>query len=66
MTNLYTIVGLAMFLAIGGDAWTLRGLTATFNAIPIGDSVQADAAGRSLLSQRSRRCSSARLRSRRR
>lgn len=41
MTNLYTMVGLAMFLAIGGDAWTLRGLSATFNAIPIADSVQA-------------------------
>jgi flagellar biosynthetic protein FliR len=41
MTNMYTMVGLAMFLAIGGDAWTLRGLSATFNAIPIADSVQA-------------------------
>jgi flagellar biosynthetic protein FliR len=41
MTNLYTIVGLALFLAIGGDAWTLRGLSATFNAIPIADPVQA-------------------------
>ena len=40
MTNVYTMVGLAMFLVIGGDAWTLRGLSATFNAIPIGDSVQ--------------------------
>ena len=37
MTNMYTITGLAMFLAIGGDAWTLQGLSATFNAIPIGD-----------------------------
>ena len=36
MTNMYTITGLAVFLAIGGDAWTLRGLTATFNSIPIG------------------------------
>lgn len=41
MTNLYTMVGLALFLAIGGDAWTLRGLSATFNAVPIADSVQA-------------------------
>jgi flagellar biosynthetic protein FliR len=35
MTNLYSVVGLAMFLAVGGDAWTLHGLAATFNAIPI-------------------------------
>lgn len=40
MTNLYTIVGLAMFLAVGGDAWTLRGLSATFNAIPIANGPQ--------------------------
>ena len=40
MTNLYSVVGLAMFLAVGGDAWTLRGLSLTFNAIPIGDAVQ--------------------------
>ena len=39
LTNLYTMVGLVLFLVIGGDAWTLRGLTATFNAIPIGRSV---------------------------
>jgi flagellar biosynthetic protein FliR len=40
MTNLYSVVGLAMFLAVGGDAWTLRGLSLTFNAIPIGDAVR--------------------------
>jgi flagellar biosynthetic protein FliR len=40
MTNMYTMVGLALFLAIGGDAWTLRGLSTTFTAVPIGDSVQ--------------------------
>jgi flagellar biosynthesis protein FliR len=40
MTNLYTIVGLAFFLVIGGDAWTLRGLAATFTAVPIADTVQ--------------------------
>jgi flagellar biosynthetic protein FliR len=32
------MVGLVLFLAIGGDAWTLRGLSLTFNAIPIADS----------------------------
>ena len=46
MTNLYAMVGLAMFLAIGGDAWTLRGLSATFKAVPIADSVAAQAADR--------------------
>lgn len=40
MTNLYAVVGLAMFLAIGGDAWTLRGLSATFTAVPVGDPAQ--------------------------
>lgn len=35
MTNLYTIVGLAMFLVIGGDAWTVRGIDMTFTAVPI-------------------------------
>jgi flagellar biosynthetic protein FliR len=36
MTNFYTFMGMALFLAIGGDAWTLRGLDATFRVIPIG------------------------------
>jgi flagellar biosynthetic protein FliR len=56
MTNIYTMVGLAMFLAIGGDAWTLRGLSATFNAIPLSASVAVkpllgamESAGASLL-----------------
>lgn len=41
MTNIYSMVGLALFLAIGGDAWTLRGFSATFHAVPIADPVQA-------------------------
>lgn len=36
LTNFYTFVGMALFLAIGGDAWTLRGLSYTFNVVPIG------------------------------
>lgn len=36
LTNFYTFVGMALFLAIGGDAWTLRGLAGTFRVIPIG------------------------------
>jgi flagellar biosynthesis protein FliR len=35
MSTLYGLVGLAMFIAIGGDAWTLRGLTRTFNLVPL-------------------------------
>jgi flagellar biosynthesis protein FliR len=40
MTNLYSVVGLAMFLAVGGDAWTLHGIAATFNAVPVSDSAR--------------------------
>jgi flagellar biosynthesis protein FliR len=35
LTNIYSFVGLAVFIAIGGDAWMLRGLQATFRAVPI-------------------------------
>jgi flagellar biosynthetic protein FliR len=35
MTNLYSLVGLAMFIAVGGDAWTLRGLQKTFDLVPL-------------------------------
>jgi flagellar biosynthesis protein FliR len=35
MTSLYGLVGLAMFIAIGGDAWTLRGLARTFTLVPL-------------------------------
>jgi flagellar biosynthetic protein FliR len=34
-TQLYGIVGAALFLAIGGDAWTLRGLARTFKLVPL-------------------------------
>jgi flagellar biosynthetic protein FliR len=34
-TQLYGLVGLALFLAIGGDAWTLRGLARTFSLVPL-------------------------------
>lgn len=39
LTNFYTMVGLALFLAIGGDAWTLHGLDATFRSVPIAQGV---------------------------
>jgi flagellar biosynthesis protein FliR len=35
MSTVYGLVGLAMFIAIGGDAWTLRGLSRTFNLVPL-------------------------------
>jgi len=35
MTSLYSIVGLALFIAIGGDAWLLRGLARTFSLVPL-------------------------------
>lgn len=35
MTSLYGLVGLAMFVAIGGDGWTLRGIARTFDLIPL-------------------------------
>ena len=38
MTTLYGLVGLAVFIAIGGDAWMLRGLARTFDLVPLGQS----------------------------
>ncbi len=39
LTNLYTVIGLVIFLTIGGDAWTIRGISATFHAVPLTSSV---------------------------
>jgi flagellar biosynthetic protein FliR len=35
LTELYGLVGVMLFIAIGGDAWTLRGLAATFRLVPL-------------------------------
>jgi flagellar biosynthetic protein FliR len=35
MTRLYSLVGTMIFLVIGGDAWTLRGLDRTFQLVPL-------------------------------
>lgn len=35
LSQLYSLVGVAMFIAIGGDAWVLRGLARTFTLVPI-------------------------------
>lgn len=40
LTSLYSLVGLALFIAIGGDAWTLRGLARTFTLVPLTGGVQ--------------------------
>jgi flagellar biosynthesis protein FliR len=35
LTQAYSLVGLLVFLAIGGDAWMLKGLSRTFDLVPI-------------------------------
>jgi flagellar biosynthetic protein FliR len=35
LTSLYGMVGLALFSAIGGDAWTLRGIGRTLDLVPL-------------------------------
>ena len=35
LTQFYSLVGLMLFIAIGGDAWTLRGLARTFVLVPL-------------------------------
>ena len=36
-TELYGLVGVMLFIAIGGDAWLLRGLARTFTLIPLSE-----------------------------
>ncbi|MEX2196732.1 MAG: flagellar biosynthetic protein FliR [Thermoleophilaceae bacterium] len=33
--NLYTLIGVAIFVAIGGDAWVVQGLARSYDAIPL-------------------------------
>ncbi len=35
LSQLYGLAGVMIFIAIGGDAWTLRGLTRTFSLVPL-------------------------------
>lgn len=35
LTNLYSMLGLALFIAVGGDAWTLRGIEHTLVLVPL-------------------------------
>ncbi len=35
LTHMYSLVGIAIFLVIGGEAWVLRGLAHTFQLVPL-------------------------------
>jgi flagellar biosynthetic protein FliR len=35
LTHMYSLVGIAIFLVIGGEAWVLRGLARTFQLVPL-------------------------------
>jgi flagellar biosynthetic protein FliR len=35
LTHVYSLVGIAIFLVIGGEAWVLRGLARTFQLVPL-------------------------------
>jgi flagellar biosynthetic protein FliR len=39
LTQLYTLVGTAVFIGVGGDAYVLRGLASTFRLAPLGRGV---------------------------
>ncbi len=42
LSQLYGLTGVMIFIAIGGDAWTLRGLTRTFDLMPLTRAPQLD------------------------
>jgi flagellar biosynthetic protein FliR len=35
MSNLYSLLGVAVFIAISGDAWVVQGLARTYDAVPL-------------------------------
>jgi flagellar biosynthetic protein FliR len=35
MANVYSLLGIAVFIAISGDAWVVEGLARTYNAVPL-------------------------------
>lgn len=41
MSRFYALVGTLVFLVIGGDGWTLRGLARTFQLVPLTDAPRA-------------------------
>jgi flagellar biosynthesis protein FliR len=40
MARMYALVGTMIFLVIGGDAWTLRGIDRTFTLVPLSGAVR--------------------------
>lgn len=40
LTQFYSLVGVLTFIAIGGDAWVLRGIARTFTLIPLDDGIR--------------------------
>jgi flagellar biosynthetic protein FliR len=40
LNQLYGLVGVAIFVAIGGDAWVIQGLARTYDAVPLLDAPQ--------------------------
>ena len=40
LTQLYTMVGILVFIAIGGDGWVIQGLARTYEAVPLLESPQ--------------------------
>jgi flagellar biosynthetic protein FliR len=35
LSNMYSMLGIAVFVAIGGDAWVIEGLARTYDAVPL-------------------------------
>jgi flagellar biosynthetic protein FliR len=40
LTQLYTMIGVLIFIAIGGDGWVIAGLARTYEAVPLLDAPQ--------------------------
>ena len=43
LTQLYALVGVAIFIAIGGDAWVIQGIARTYELVPLDGYPQLDA-----------------------
>jgi len=42
LTQLYTMIGVLIFIAIGGDGWVIAGLARTYEAVPLLEAPQID------------------------
>ena len=65
LQQLYTMIGVMVFIAIGGDGWVIAGLARSYEAVPLLDAPQLGSLTRAR-SSRSRASSSRRSRSARR